>query len=175
MLAAVLLSAQMRGGIAAARFVPPYSQHARAAAVRTLLHLSAAPTLKTIASLSPNRPHSHGAHLSFWKTSFVLGTASGGEAGVNFWNIHDEGHINVGFRARRTTILDCRLIASGPVTYKVYAGPDGAPRAQSDETLKDGHLVISVRAMGDVSVELWPKPVDATMGFLGCDLVEPAP
>jgi hypothetical protein len=173
-LAAALLTPQMRDGIDGARYVPRYSLQQRAAVAQTLMSLPVPPRLHLFATLTPNHPYAAGgAHLSFWKTSFVLGTRSGGEAGVNFWDIHNEGHINVGFRASKTTILDCRLIAAGPVTVKVYAGAANQPREQSEKSLENGHLLLVVPAAADISVELWPAPIDAKMGFLGCDLARP--
>lgn len=172
LLAAMVLSPQMQGGLPSARFVPPYTAHERTVAIQALLRVSRAPHLRRFAAVTPNRPYSGSAHISFWKTSFVLATASGGEAGVNFWNIHNEGHINVGFAAARTTILDCRLVASGSVTYKIFAGTDSEPREQAERTLDNGHLLLAVAPAADISVELWPAPLEAPMGFLGCDLIE---
>jgi hypothetical protein len=127
-------------------------------------------------SLTPNAPYSRsGAHLSFWKPSFVLGTRAGGEAGINFWGIHDQGHVNVGFTARQGEpyLLDCRLLATKPVAYKVYAGQDSAPRTEGEIPLKANHFLLALPAtQGDelISVELWPEPMIATMGFLGCEI-----
>lgn len=171
LVAATLLSPQMRNGLPGAHDVPVYSRRERTAAAQGLLHLAKPPSLRVFAALTPNHPYAgSGAHLSFWKTSFVLGTKAGGEAGVNFWNIRDQGHINVGFAASWRTLLDCRLIAAGPVTYKVYDGAASVPREQGEKALANGHFLLAVPAGTAISVELWPTPVDAPMGFLGCDL-----
>jgi hypothetical protein len=135
-----------------------------------------AANLTETASLTPNAPYGNGgAHLSFWKPSFVLGTPAGGEAGVNFWNIHNQGHINVGFTAPRMkpTLVDCRLLSTRPITYKVYSGGAAAPGAAGESALDHGHFLLMVAGTGDggpISVELWPTPDTTAMGFLGCEL-----
>jgi hypothetical protein len=169
------LTAQMRDGIADARYIPAYSGEQRLHAVRKMLDLAKEPRLRTI-SLTPNAPFAaDGAHLSFWKTSFVLGTPEGGEAGVNFWGIRTGGHINVGFTASgAAALLDCRVL--GRAVHKLYVGAESQPREQSGPALADGHLllVLPVVARGTpVSVELWPEPADATMGLLGCEIDTP--
>jgi hypothetical protein len=127
-------------------------------------------------SLTPNTPFGpNEAHLSIWKPSFVLGTASGGEAGINFWGIHNEGHVNIGFRPAAATsyLLDCRLLSAGNITYKIYGGADESPRGHGEAALNDNHfiLLVPVSAADDLlSVELWPTPVTEPMGLLGCDV-----
>lgn len=169
------ISPQMAGGIPHARPVPVYSAAARALAAQQALGLAAPPVLGTATPLTPNAPYAPGgAHLSFWKPAFVLGTAGGGEAGVNFWGIHNEGHINVGFTATgATALLDCRLLSVGPITWKIYDGPRENLRAQGKLTLRDNHFLLIVPSStpgNPVSVELWPTPVTEPMGLLGCDL-----
>ena len=168
------ISPQMRDGIAGAKFVPAYSPVQRAAQVRKLLNMPSLPALGAPVSLTPNAPYGpHGEHLSLWKTSFVLGTADGGEAGVNFWGIHDEGHINFGFTAKSATLymLDCRLLSAGRITYKIFAGTAPEPYAQKAAPLNEGHLLVAIATSGGpVSVELWPTPRTEPLGFLGCEL-----
>jgi len=170
------ISAPMRDGIVTARPVSAYSVAERERAAQQALGLTAPPTLGASISLMPNTPYGRGdAHLSFWKPSFVLGTSSGGEAGVNFWGIHNEGHVNVGFTSAAATsyLLDCRLLSAGDITYKVYDGENEHLRESRQVALIDNHFMLLVPASnaGDViSVELWPTPVTETMGFLGCDL-----
>lgn len=174
--AAAQLSPQMRDGIANAKFVPAYSVKRRRQAAQALLKRAMPPALGETASLTPDTPYGPGgAHLSVWKPSFVLGTPSGGEAGFNFWGIHDDGHVNVGFTARaaRRYMLDCRLLSAGNITYKTYVGAGDNPRDRGEQTLKDGHLLLLIAAPASdetTSVELWPTPRTSTMGFLGCDL-----
>jgi acetyl esterase/lipase len=169
------LSPQMRTGIASARPVPVYSASERANAVQTLLKQATPPVLGAPVSLTPNMASAqNGAHLSFWKPSFVLGTPGGGEAGINFWGVHNEGHVNVGFTANaaKSHVLDCRLLSAGAITYKVYAGAS-SPRDSGVTTLNDNHFMLIVPASSpgaSISVELWPTPTAETLGFLGCDL-----
>jgi len=169
------LTPQMRDGIADAHDVPAYSAEQRIEVIGKLLHLAKQPKLQTT-SLTPNAPiAANGAHLSFWKTSFVIGTTAGGEAGVNFWGIHTGGHINAGFTASGVAeVLDCRLL--GRVMQKLYVGAESEPREQAEAALDDGHLLVALPpiALGTpLSVELWPVPADATMGFLGCEIDTP--
>jgi hypothetical protein len=167
---------QMRDGIAGARYVPAYSVAQRAAALQTALSLSRLPVLGASVSVTPDAPYAgDGTHLSFWKTSFVLGTPAGGEAGVNFWGIHSEGHINVGFKSAggRATAVDCRLLSDGPITYKIYAGAQGTPAGQGRSVPRDGHFLLIVGGPaggGEISVEMWPTPRDRPLGFFGCEL-----
>jgi hypothetical protein len=87
------ISVQMREGIPNASFVAPYSLGERAKAAQTILKIASPPTLAETISLTPNAPYgSGGAHLSFWKPSFVLGTVAGSPGHLN---IHNQGHINV--------------------------------------------------------------------------------
>jgi hypothetical protein len=174
--AAQQISAQMRDGIPNASFVAPYSPSERANAAQNILKTASPPTLAEPISLTPNAPYSNGgAHLSFWKPSFVLGTPTGGEAGVNFWNIHNQGHVNVGFMQAPTksTFVDCRLLSTAAITYKVYSGAGATPSAAGEIALERGHFLLAVPESGSggpVSVELWPTPDTTTMGFLGCEL-----
>lgn len=166
----------MQAGIPTARPVPAYSVAERQRAAQQLPGLAAAPSLGEPLSLTPNAPSGRdGAHLSFWKPSFLVGTPSGGEAGVNFWGIHNEGHVNVAFTpgSSQPWLVDCRLLSAGAITYKVYSGAGESLRDQGQVPLRDGHflLLVPVTQPGEViSVELWPTPVTETMGFLGCEL-----
>lgn len=175
-IAAQQISVQMRDGIPNAAFVAPYSSSERAKNAQNVLKSASLPTLTTTISLTPNAPFGNGgAHLSFWKPSFVLGTPTGGEAGVNFWNIHNQGHINVGFSPApmTSTFVDCRLLSTGPITYKVYSGAGATPSAAGESPLDRGHFLLVVPGTGNggpMSVELWPTPDTTTMGFLGCEL-----
>lgn len=175
-IAAQQISVQMRDGIPNASYVAPYSPSERAKAAQNILKTPSPPALAEPISLTPNAPYANGgAHLSFWKPSFVLGTPTGGEAGVNFWNIHNQGHVNVGFMPARmkSTFVDCRLLSTGPITYKVYSGAGAAPSAAGESALDHGHFLLVVPGTengGPVSVELWPTPDTTTMGFLGCEL-----
>lgn len=176
------LSASMTKQIPGARFVPVYTRAERAMALKKAMHLSAPPALDPTVSLTPNAPfNADGSHLSFWKASYVIGTASGGEAGVNFWNIYNEGHINVGYTAKPTksAILDCRMISSVTITYKIYTGQSSRPNAVGKLPLHDGHFLLTVPPAGagaaaaageEVSVELWPATSTSPVGFLGCEL-----
>jgi acetyl esterase/lipase len=170
------ISSQMRGGVANAQPVLVYSIAERAKAAQKALGLATPPALGASVSLTPNAPYGpDDAHLSFWKPSFVLGTSSGGEAGFNFWGIHNEGHVNVGFTSTAATsyLLDCRLLSAGHITYKIYRGENGVLREHGEAALNDNHFLLPVAASGPgepISVEMWPTPVDEMMGFLGCDL-----
>ncbi|HEX4561776.1 MAG TPA: alpha/beta hydrolase [Gemmatimonadales bacterium] len=170
------LSRFMREGIPAAGTVREYTVSERGRAAHEVLNLTATPILGPPVSLTPDAPFgSNGAHLSIWKPSFVLGTAGSGEVGVNFWGIHNEGHVNIGFTPTSATtyLLDCRMLSAGPITYKVYDGPGEALRAQGQVRLADGHFFLMVppaQPLAAVSVELWPTPVTEPMGLLGCDL-----
>ena len=134
------------------------------------------PSLGPATSLTPNAPFAaDGAHLSFWKPAFVLGTASGGEAGFNFWGIYVEGHVNVGLvtKSARRVMLDCRLLSSAKISYKIFIGSGAGPRESAARNLDGGHLLLALPALRPataVSVEFWPAPAHATLGFLGCDL-----
>lgn len=170
------LSDTMRTGFADAHFVPRYDSAARAAAVQRVFALPETPRLGATISLTPNAPFAdRDAHLHFWKPSFVIGAPEGGEAGVNFWGYHDGGHINVGFTPpdARSWVVDCRLISATPITYKIYSGPGAEPRAMGVRAIDRGHFLAVIQASEPgvaISVELWPTPDTALMGFLGCDL-----
>jgi hypothetical protein len=175
--AAAQLSAQMREGFPGSGPVARYTPAQTRAALRKMLNLASTPALGEPVSLTPTAPYAKdGSHLSFWKPSFVLATADGGEAGVNFWGLYNEGHVNVGFTRRtgRPYVLDCRMLSTGGVDYKVYAGASGALRARGamPRTGQDHYLLMVTAAVAGepVSVELWPSPTTARLGFLGCDL-----
>ena len=170
------LSEQMRSAFPDARPVTPYSSEQVALTIQKILKLAAPPSLSTPIALTPDAPYSReGSHLSFWKPAFLLGTAAGGEAGINFWNIYHEGHVNVGFAAvsGQSVLMDCRLYSAGNIAYKIYSGEGGALSSQGELKISDGHVLLLVpngAGTGLVSVELWPNPVQALMGFLGCNL-----
>lgn len=185
LLAALLLAApataqdtvEMQHGMPNARLVPLYSPAERTRAVQELLKLASPPALNEPVALSPNAPYApNGARLSFWKPSFVIGTANGGEAGVNFWGKFVEGHVNLGFTAKseKPTVLDCRILSTGSaVGYKIYAGVEGSQRGHGEVALRDGHFLLAVPIVATaypISVELWPSPNHAVLGFFGCDL-----
>lgn len=170
------LSPQMHDGFGATTSVPVYTVPEREHAARQTLGLATPLTLGEPVSVTPDAPWAWtGAHLSVWKPSFVLGTAGGGEVGINFWGIHNEGHVNVGFTAAAGSsyLLDCRVLTAGTVTYKIYDGAAETFRAQGPAAFADHHVMVQVGAVridGPVSVELWPTPVTEPLGFLGCDL-----
>jgi len=172
------VSAAMRTGIPNAAYVERYSPSDRAAAAQAVLHLSGAPHLGTPVSLTPDQPYApDGSALNFWKPSFVLGTKDGGEAGVNFWGVHDEGHINVAFTPgdTGTRLIDCRFLSDGPITYKIYSGGGDKPLVEQPVALAAHHLLITVaveQANRPVLVEFWPTPTTQVVGFFGCDLSE---
>jgi hypothetical protein len=168
--------AQLRSAFPNAGPVPVYSPTERAVALKQLLHQAKPPALGAAVSVTPNAPYApDGTHLDLWKTSFVLGTASGGEAGVNFWGMHIGGHMNVGFKpgAAKSYALDCRMFSAGAINFKVFTGKNSEPDPHGESTLIDNHLllVVPTPAAGEtVLVELWPTSDTAPMGFLGCDL-----
>lgn len=168
--------AQVHSAFPNAAPIPVYTPSQRAAALQQSLHLAALPTLGAAVSVTPNAPYApDGTHLDFWKPSFVLGTPSGGEAGDNFFGLHNDGHINLGFTAgpAHTYALDCRLLSATPITYKVFRGASATPAPQSAADLSGNHLLLLVPTPtpGEkVLVEMWPTPTTAVMGFLGCDL-----
>lgn len=172
----VEISKTMRDGFPSGVYVTEYSIGDRERAVQQALSLGAAPVLGPPVTLTPNAPFgSGGAHLSIWKPSFVLGTPEGGEVGVNYWGIHNEGHVNVGFTPTSTMayLLDCRMLSAGPITYKVYDGAGETFRTRGQVPLAGGHLLLMVpvgQVGTAVSVELWPTPVTEPMGLLGCDV-----
>ncbi len=170
------VSAAMRTGIPDAAVVARYSPAERAAAAQAVLHLSALPRLGAPVSLTSDQPYAaDGSALNFWKPSFVLGTQDGGEAGVNFWGVHNEGHINVAFTPSdtKTRLIDCRFLSDGPITYKVYSGGGDKPQVEQAVALAAHHILIAVpveQADRPVLVEFWPTPTTQIAGFFGCDL-----
>ena len=170
------VSAAMRTGIPDAAYVERYSPNDRAAAAQAVLHLSAPPHLGASVLLAPDQPYApDGSALNIWKPSFVLGTRDGGEAGVNFWGVHDEGHINVAFTPAdtKTRLIDCRFLSEGPITYKVYSGGGDKPSVEQPVALVAHHLLIAVpveQANRPILVEFWPTPTTQVVGFFGCDL-----
>ena len=94
---------------------------------------------------------------------------------MNFWGIHDEGHVNVGFKpaSGTATLLDCRLLSTGSIAFKTFNGESGTAGMSGERALDHGHVLLVVPAPpagGSVSVELWPAPITATTGFFGCTL-----
>ncbi len=173
------LSPFMKAGITDAVFVDRYTPEARAAAAaRSVLHLAVPPKLGTAISLTPDQPYAaEGVALNAWKPSFVLGTEAGGEIGLNFWGLHNGGHINLGFtpHSMNARLLDCRLLSAGAITYKVYENASAMPVAEAQASLVDHHLLLSVPVAAvdtPVLVELWPTPPTEVVGFFGCDLSE---
>ncbi len=170
------VSAAMRTNIPDAAYVARYSPADRAAAAQAALLLSALPHMGASVSLTPDQPYAaDGSALNFWKPSFVLGTRDGGEAGVNFWGVHDEGHINVAFTPEdtRTRLIDCRFLSDAPITYKVYTGGGDKPLVEQPVTLVAHHLLVAVsveQANRPILVEFWPTPTPQVVGFFGCDL-----
>jgi hypothetical protein len=173
LLAAAPALVEIQHGLADARFVPEYSVAERARAMDAAF--GAAHTFHVTASLTPNVLYSaEGAHLSFWKPSFVIGTPDGGEAGINYWGKFQEGHVNVAFTpVSSAAALDCRMLSAGHIGYKLYAGAISSPEAQGDVALRDGHMLLllpKLTAGVPVSVELWPMPGTEPVGFFGCDI-----
>lgn len=174
--AAAPLSEQMRAGFPGAVPVADYSATQIAQALQKLLALEAAPAVGAPKSVSPNAPYAaDGTRLLFWKPAFLLGTAGSGEAGFNFWNLYNEGHVNVGLTRRSdvSTLLDCRLYSSGNIAFKIYSGEQGAFAGQGELKATNGHVLLLLPAPArtePVSVELWPNPSHALMGFFGCVL-----
>ena len=64
------------------------------------------------------------------------------------------------------------MLAAGPVTYKIYVGKGDVPASEGKLPSVDGHslLIVPGSTSGSTSVEIWPTPADATMGFLGCEI-----
>jgi hypothetical protein len=155
-----------------AKFVPVLSAAQRLEALSRLVK-TASPDLSAVsASLTPNAPYAaDGSHLSFWKPSFVIGTANGGEAGINYWGKYQEGHMNVAFPTSRAmqTLLDCRVLTAGHLIYKVYDRDE--LRTQGEITPIESHAYLLLPSSGDaLSVELWPAPQTQPLGILGCEL-----
>jgi len=170
------LGEQMRAGFPGAGPVADFSAPQITRALQKLLSLGVPPTLGVAVSVTPNAPYAaDGMHLSFWKPAFLLGTAGTGEAGFNFWDLYNEGHIGVGITRRPdvAALLDCRLYSSGNIAYKIYSGDEGAFTGQGELKVLDGHVLLLLPArprVEPVSVELWPNPAHALMGFFGCTL-----
>jgi acetyl esterase/lipase len=174
------ITSTMRDGITNAAPVPVYSIAEREAAAARALGLATTPSLGAPVPLTPDAPYGRGgAHLSIWKPSFALGTPGGGEVGINFWGIHNEGHVNVGFiPTAGSYLLDCRLLSAGRISWKIYRGANETPGEHGEAALRENHLFLQVPAPtpGEaISVELWPTPVTEPLGFLGCDLSEASP
>ena len=170
------LSAQMRMAFPLATPTAGLNRPEITKALLKLLPPDAVPTVGDPQVVSPNAPQAAGgAHLSFWKPSFLLGTAGDGEAGFNFWNLYNKGHVNVGFtpQAGVPLLLECRMYSSGDVAYKIYSGDAGTLTAQGNLKIKNGHALLLLPARSrtePASVELWPHPAHALLGFIGCAL-----
>ena len=171
------VSSAMRTDIPDAVRGADLSAQVRADAVQAALGLATPPHLSAGVSLTPNQPYGQdGSALNFWKPSFVLATPEGGEAGVNFWGQHDEGHINVALTpdTSRNRVLDCRILSAAPIAFKIYSGPGSAPLQQGRIVLAGHHLFLATppATLGQsVLVELWPTTPQA-VGFFGCDVAE---
>jgi hypothetical protein len=163
---------EIQTGIAGAKFVSVYSDAERARAVQRALHLNSPPTLAAPVLLTPDAPYApDGSYLSFWKPSFVVGTKSGGEAGINFWGKFQQGHMNIGLANIKPVVLDCRMLSAGPIAYKIYDGSTLVK--QGEAALREGHLLLRVSAAQrttSISVELWPTPSTQPVGIFGCEL-----
>jgi acetyl esterase/lipase len=170
------LSEQMRAGFPGAAPVVDSTATQIAQALQKMLTLEALPSVGEPTVVSPNFPYAtDGTHLSFWKPAFLLGTAGSGEAGFNFWDLYNEGHVNVGFirQIDVSMLLDCHLYSSGNVAYKIYSGDAGTLTAQGELQVKNGHVLLLLPARTrtePVSVELWPNPAHALLGFFSCVL-----
>ena len=161
-------------GVPGAKFIPVLSDAQRMTALSHLLK-SASPSVSgATVSLTPNAPYApDGSRLSFWKPSFVIGTADGGEAGINFWGKYQEGHMNVALHTGRTTqtLLDCRVLTTGHLAYKIYGGERGELRDQGEILPDDSHAFLLLPGTGEtLSVELWPAPETQPLGILGCEI-----
>jgi hypothetical protein len=176
--AAAQASRFMREAMPGADYVARYAPAERAAAAEHALALPQRPRLGRPVSLTPNAPRApDGSRLHFWKPSFLIGADNGGEAAVNLWGMHVEGHINVGYtpRTENARLIDCRLQSAGPITYKVFAGAGETFVSTGQIALAEGHffLVVPVQAADTlISVELWPTLLAEPMGFFGCDISE---
>jgi hypothetical protein len=159
-----------------AKPVPVYSVAEGAAALRDLMHLQREPRLGGSVSVPPNAPYAaDGTRLYFWKPSFVIGNSSEGEAGVNFWGLHNDGHINIGFiaGAPQSYALDCRMVANSAITHKFFGDSGDTPISQGETMLDNNHLMLvvpAIRVGASILVEMWPSPTTALVGFFGCDL-----
>ncbi len=172
------ISPTLRAGVADAAFVEPYTPEGRAAAAQAILHLAQPPHVGGLISLTPDRPYAEdGASLEVWKPSFVLGTKTGGEIGVNFWGQSNGGHVNLAFtpRTQAAHLLDCRLLSAGTITYKIYFDGAAKPAVEAQAPLVGHHLIVAVPAGAvgrPVLVELWPASPSDVVGIFGCDLGE---
>lgn len=173
------ISSAMRSEIPDATFVARYTPAERALAMQAQWHLARSPRLGPAISLSPNHPYADTdqAALNIWKPSFVLGTRDGGEAGINFWGLHNEGHINLAFtpHTTRTRVLDCRFLSAGKITYKIYKAGADKSAVEGQVELSDHHFLLAVpveAANTPILVEMWPTPTPQVVGFFGCDLSE---
>ena len=148
--AAPSVSNAMRSDIPDAQYIGRYTTAERLQAARQVLHISATYKLGPAISLTPNQPYTDNAHLDMWHPAFVLGTANGGEAGVNFWGQHDKGHINVGFRSPSydVRLLDCRILSAEPIHYKLFTNKD-TPDKEDDTPLANGHLLLLLPAIAE--------------------------
>jgi hypothetical protein len=168
--------AQLSSAFKDAKPIPVYSPAERAAAFQELMHLSRLPRLGPAVSVTPNAPYApDGTRLYFWKPSFLIGTPSGGEAGVNFWGLHNDGHVNIGFTAgaAMSYALDCRILSNGPVTHKFFGESTDVSVSQGNTMPDKNHLLLVVptsKVGASMLVEMWPSPTTAVVGFLGCDL-----
>jgi hypothetical protein len=172
--AAPSVSNAMRSDIPDAQYIPRYTIVQKTAAARQAINLSSAYKLRPAIFVTPNQPYASNIRLEIWHPSFVLGTADGGEAGVNFWGQHNKGHINIGLNSPSydVRLLDCRILSPEPVHYKLYTNKD-TPDTEGDVTLADGHLFLLLPAIAQNQpglIELWPQSETAVMGFFGCDL-----
>ncbi len=173
-LAGPSVSQAMRSDLPDAAYVARYTPAQRLKAAQGALHMSARFKPGPAISLTPNQPYVGGARLEIWRPAFVLGTAYGGEAGFNFWGLHNQGHINIGFTSTRheVRLLDCRIVSPEPVHYKLYSTKD-TPDTEGDISLADGHLFLLLPAVPvgqPALIELWPQSETAVMGVFGCDL-----
>jgi hypothetical protein len=168
--------AQLSSVFKDAKPVLVYSPAERAAAFQDLMHLPSQPRLGTPVSVTPNAPYAlDGTRLYFWKPSFLIGTPSAGEAGVNFWGLYNDGHVNISFTAgsAKSYALDCRILSNGPITHKFFGDSREASISQGDTNLGKNHLLLVVPTStvgASMLVEMWPSPTTAVVGFLGCDL-----
>lgn len=169
------LSTQMSAGVPGARLVPAYSTAERAEAARKALKIPLELATDATVSVTPNAPYANdGTRINAWKPSFLLGTASGGEIGVNFWGVHIDGHVNILLPPAPNTsrLLDCRILSTGPITYKIFRGAD-ANNSTGERALENGHEFVLLSALATSEpalVEFWPTPTTVVMGFLGCEI-----
>ncbi len=164
---AATLSSYMHDGIPGAAYIPRYSDAER--------QQVSGQKLSATITLTPDSPYAaDGTHFEVWKPSFVVGTADGGEIGVNFWNIHNEGHIDISLPPAESgdRLADCRVVTTGRIRYAIYIAKGDRPAIEEELTPYDGHVLIHIPTIADATdlVELWPSPEDAPTGYLGCDI-----